>query len=70
MIHFRILNSSQKASKCTVKIGPRTDDEFLLYVNEKLPGKIINSYKVKEKLLYVIIMSRMCFRVNPHCIVT
>ena len=43
-IHFLILNSSQKASNCTVKIEPKT----IFPVNENLPCKIINSYKFKE----------------------
>ena len=42
-IYFPILNSSQKASKCTVKREPKNGGGLLLYVNENQP-----SYKFKE----------------------
>ena len=48
MTHFRTPSFSQKTIECFEKNRNKNGGGLILYVNEDIPGKLINSYKFKE----------------------
>ena len=47
MTHFQTPSFSQKAIECFEKIN-KNGSGLIIYVNEDIPGKLINSYNFKE----------------------
>ena len=49
LVHFQTPSFSQKAIECFEKIEKKNGGGLILYVNEDIPGKLINSYNFKEE---------------------